>query len=76
MKGDEIILPFKRHSNETVSLMKHVIEYENMKKWMVELIRKFENRGSKIALVNSILITKSTNLLLFILILYVVGSPL
>ena len=36
---------------------------------MVEFLRKFENRGTKIAGVNSILITKSINLQLFTLIL-------
>ena len=36
---------------------------------MVEFITKFENRCIKIARVNSILITKYTNLLLFSLIL-------
>ena len=41
---------------------------------MVEFLRKFENRGIKIAQVNSILITKSVNLLLFTLILYGVGG--
>ena len=34
---------------------------------MVEFLRKFENRGIKIAQVNSILITKSINLQLFTL---------
>ena len=37
---------------------------------MIEFLRKFENYGFKIARVNSILITKSINLQLFILILY------
>ena len=32
---------------------------------MLEFLKKFENSGFKIARVNSILITKSTNLLLF-----------
>ena len=32
---------------------------------MIEFLRKFENRGIKIATVNSIRITKSINLLLF-----------
>ena len=40
---------------------------------MVEILRKFENRGIKIARVNSILISKSTDLQLFKLILYGVG---
>ena len=41
---------------------------------MVEFLRTFENRGIKIARFYSILITKSINLQLFILILYGVGS--
>ena len=73
MNGDEIVSPCDRHSNETVTLRKHVTKYKNMQKWMVEFIRKFENRGIKIARVNSILTTKSINLQLFTLILYGVG---
>ena len=37
---------------------------------MVKFLRKFENRGIKIARVNLILITKSINLQLFTLIFY------
>ena len=37
---------------------------------MVESLRKLENRGIKIARVNSILLTKSVNIQLFTLILY------
>ena len=44
-----------------------------MRKWMVEFLRNFENRGIKIDQINSILITKSINLQLFTLILYGVG---
>ena len=62
-----------RHSNETVALRKHVSKTKNMRKWMVEFIRKFDNRGIKIARVNSILITKSINLALVTLILYGLG---
>ena len=36
-----------------------------MRQWMVESLRKFENRGIKIARVNSIRITKSIDLLTF-----------
>ena len=43
---------------------------------MVEVIRKDEDRGLKIALVNSIHITKSINLMFFTVILYGVGVPL
>ena len=64
------------HSNETVTLRKHVTKYKNMQKWMVEFLRKFENRGIKIDRVNSIHITKSVNLQIFTFILYGVGGPL
>ena len=40
---------------------------------MVEFLKKNENRGIKIARVNSILVTKSFDLQLFTLILYGVG---
>ena len=62
MKGDEIVRPFDRHSNETVTLGKHITKYKSKRKWMVEFLRKFKNPGIKIALVNSIFITKSINL--------------
>ena len=57
----------------TVTLWKHVTKYKNMKKWMIEYLKKIENLLIKIARVNSILIAKSINLLLFTLILYGVG---
>ena len=63
VKGDEIVRYCDRLSNETVTVMKHVTKYKNMRKWMVEFLRKFENHGIKIARVNSIRITKSINLL-------------
>ena len=44
-----------------------------MQKWIVKFLRKFENRGIKIARLNSILINKSINLQLFAFILYGVG---
>ena len=47
-----------------------------MQKWMVEFLRKFEDRVIKIAVVNSILITKSLNLQLFTLMWYGVVGPL
>ena len=65
MKGDEIVRPCDRHSNETVTLRKHVMKYKNMRKLMLEFLRKFEDRGIKIARVNLILINKSINLQLF-----------
>ena len=53
------------HSNETVTLMKHVAKYKNIRKWMVVFLRKIESRGIKIARVNSICIIKAINLLSF-----------
>ena len=41
-----------------------------MPKWMIGFLRKFDNRGIKIARVNSFLITKFINLQLFAFILY------
>ena len=61
--GDEIIRPCDRHSNETVTLKKHVTKYKHVWKYMVEFLSKFENRNIKITRVNSIRITKSINLL-------------
>ena len=51
------------YSKETVTLRKHVTKYENMQTWIVEFLTKFETNGIYIARVNSILITKSINLL-------------
>ena len=62
-----------RHSNETVTFRKHVSNYINMRKWMIEFFKKIENRGIKIARVNYILITNSLNLQLLTFILYGVG---
>ena len=73
MMGDEIVRPCDRHSNETGTLKKHVPKYKNMRKWMIELFGKFENRGIKISRVNSILIIAPINFQLFTLILYGVG---
>ena len=36
-------------SSETVTVRRHISKYKNMRKWMVEFLRKFENRGIKIA---------------------------
>ena len=47
-----------------------------MRKWILEFLTKFENRGIKISRVNSIFFIKSINLLSFTLISYEVGSPL
>ena len=62
-----------RHINETVTLRKQVTKYKNMRKWMIEFLRKFENRGIKIARVKAIFIVKSINLLFFTSIFYGVG---
>ena len=70
MTGDEIVRPCDRRNIETLTLRKHVTEHKNMRKWKVEFLRKFENRSINIARVNSILITKFTNLQLFTCILY------
>ena len=70
MNGDEIVQPCYRHSNETVTLGKHITKYKNMRKWMVKFFKKFEKLGIKITRVNCIIITKYINLQLFTLILY------
>ena len=62
-----------RHCNETLTLGKHVTKYKNIRKLIVEFFRKIENRGIKIARLNTILITKSIDLQLFTFILYGVG---
>ena len=76
MNGDEIVRPCDRHNNKTVTLGKHISKYKNMRKWMVEFIKKIEKSCLKIARVNTIFITKSINLQLFTSILYGVGGPL
>ena len=53
-KGDEIVRACDLHSNETVTLLKHVTKYKNIRNWTVEFLRKSENRGDKIVPVNSI----------------------
>ena len=65
VKGDEIVRHCDPRSNETVTHRKHVTKYKNMRKWMVDFLGKFETRVIKIAVVNSILISKSINLQLF-----------
>ena len=75
VKEDEIVRPYDRHSTETETLRKHVSKYKHMRKWMMEFLRKFENRGIKMARFNSIFISKSIYLQLFAIILYGVGGP-
>ena len=43
-----------RHSNETVTLSKHVSKYKNTQKFMVKFLRKAESHGYKIARVKLI----------------------
>ena len=57
-----IISEGRRHNNETATVRIHVTKYKHVRKFML-FLRKFENRGIKIALVNSIRITKYINLL-------------
>ena len=64
MKGDEIVQPCDRHSNETVTFRKHVTKHKHPRKRMLEFLIKFVNRGIKIAR-NSIRITNSICLLQF-----------
>ena len=54
VKRDEIVRSCDRHSNEAVTLRKHVTKYKNIRKWIVEFLRKSESRRDKIARVNSI----------------------
>ena len=80
MKGDEIVRHCDRHRNETATLGIHGTKYQNIWKWILEILTKFENREIKIFRVLelrnfSILITKSKNLQLFIFNLYFVGGP-
>ena len=57
--GDEIFRAFGGLSVETVTLSKHVAEYEQMWKWKVEFFRKSQGRDKKIDRVNSIPFAKS-----------------
>ena len=62
MKGDEIVRPFDRHSNETATLRKHVTKYSNMRKLMLVFLGKFKNDGIKISGVNSIRISPNLSI--------------
>ena len=70
MKGDEIVRPYGRHSSG------NMLPINTRENGWSNFSEKFENRGIKIAQVNSILITKYINLQLCTLILSGVGSPL
>ena len=69
VKGDEIVRPLDRHSNETTTVGKHFTKYKHTRKFMLVFLDKFENRGIKIARVNWIQITKSINLFKFFMVL-------
>ena len=58
MKRDEIFRSFDDHSVETVNLSKYVAKYEQMWQFMAEFLTKFQDRGIKIARVNSIRVAK------------------
>ena len=58
VKGDEIFPACYHHSVETVTISKYVAEYEQMWKWMVEYVRKFQGHGIKIDWVNSLRVAK------------------
>ena len=61
VKEDEIVRACDRLNSKTVTSRKHVTKYINMRKWMVEFLRKSDSRDDKIARVNPISITKSIN---------------
>ena len=65
-EGDEIVRACDRHWDEAVTLMKHVTKYKYMRKWMVGFLSKSQSRVIKFARVNSIRMTKSINLLKFL----------
>ena len=54
VEGLRNIQAFKRRGVETVTLSKHVAEYEQMRTWMVEFVSKFQGRGIKITRVKLI----------------------
>ena len=58
MKGHEIVWAYDRHRNRTATLRKHVTKYKYMQKWMGKFFRISQNRGIKIAWVNSIHMTE------------------
>ena len=55
----EIVRAYDSHNNKTVNLRKHVTKSKPVRKWMVEFFKRSESRCDKIALVNTIRITKS-----------------
>ena len=63
---DEYVRACDRHRDDTVTHTKHVTKYKYMRKWMVEFLSKSQSRVIKIAGVNSIRMTKSINLFLFL----------
>ena len=59
MTRGEILSNYDRHRVEPVTLSKNVAEYEQMYKWMVECLTKFQGRGIYIDRVNWIRVAKS-----------------
>ena len=59
MKRAEILLNSHRYSVEPVTLSKYIAEYEQMWKWIVEFLSKFQGRGIKIDRVISIRVSIS-----------------
>ena len=56
-------IAFNLHSNETLTFRKNVNKYKNMRKWMVEFLRKLKSHDINIARLNSVRLTKSISLL-------------
>ena len=59
------VLPTTQFIYLAMTLRKHVTKYKNMRKWMVEFLRKFENRAIKSGRDKSILITKINRFTIF-----------
>ena len=52
MKGEKIFRACDRHSVETMTLTKYVVQNEYMRKWMFEFRSKYQGRDIKIGRVN------------------------
>ena len=72
MKGEEIVQPFDRHSNETMTVRKHVTKYKHIREWMLVFPGKFEKRGIKICSVLTQL--ASPNLSIYFNFVWCLGS--
>ena len=58
MKRDEILCACGHHGIKTVTLSEYVDEFEEMCKWIIEFLSKFQGRGIKINRVNLICVAK------------------